>query len=77
LLLMGDNLNAMTAFEHAIANLKENTSPLHDKLRVDSRLAALGVALKIRFLQPQAAERAVRAFDELINKGASQLDTSQ
>ncbi|MDT4895233.1 MAG: family protein phosphatase [Acidobacteriota bacterium] len=77
LMLMGDNLNAMTAFEHSIANLKENTSPLHDKLRVESRLAAMGVALKIRFLQPQAGERAIRSFDELINKGSSQLDPSQ
>jgi serine/threonine protein phosphatase PrpC len=77
LMLMGDNLNAMTAFEHAIANLKENTSPLHDKLRVESRLAAMGVALKIRFLQPQAGERAIRAFDELINKGTGQVDPSQ
>jgi serine/threonine protein phosphatase PrpC len=77
LMLMGDNLNAMTAFEHSIANLKENTSPLHDKLRVESRLAAMGVALKIRFLQPQAGEKAIRAFDELINKGTGQVDPSQ
>lgn len=77
LMLMGDNLNAMTAFEKSIANLKENTSPLHDKLRVESRLAALGVALKIRFLQPQAGERAIRAFDELINKGSGQVESSQ
>ena len=76
-MLMGDNLNAMTAFEHSIANLKENTSPLHDKLRVESRLAAMGVALKIRFLQPQAGERAIRSFDELINKGTGQIDPSQ
>ena len=77
LMLMGDNLNAITAFEHSIANLKENTSPLHDKLRVESRLAAMGVALKIRFLQPQAGEKAIRAFDELINKGTGQVDPSQ
>jgi serine/threonine protein phosphatase PrpC len=77
LMLMGDNLNAMTAFEQSIANLKENTSPLHDKLRVESRLGALAVALRIRFLQPQAEQRAVRAFDELINKGAGQLNSSQ
>jgi hypothetical protein len=77
LMLMGDNLNAMTAFEKSIANLKENTSPIHDKLRVESRLAALGVALKIRFLQPQAGERAIRSFDELINKGPAQLESPQ
>jgi hypothetical protein len=78
LLLMGDNLNAMTAFEQAIANLKENTSPLHDKLRVEARLAALGAALRIRFLQPKAEQRAVQAFDELINKGTGQqLNSSQ
>jgi protein phosphatase len=77
LVLMGDNLNAMTAFEQAIANLKENTSPLHDKLRVDARLAALAVALKLRALRPDAEQKAVRAFDELINKGSSQLDVSQ
>ena len=77
LVLMGDNLNAMTAFEQAIANLKENTSPLHDKLRVDTRLAALAVALKLRALRPDAEQKAVRAFDELINKGSSQLDGSQ
>ena len=77
LVLMGDNLNAMTAFEQSIANLKENTSPLHDKLRVDARLAALAVALKLRALRPDAEQKAVRAFDELINKGPSQLGLSQ
>jgi len=77
LVLMGDNLNAMTAFEQSIANLKENTSPLHDKLRVDARLAALAVALKLRALRPDAEQKAVRAFDELINKGANRLEVPQ
>jgi serine/threonine protein phosphatase PrpC len=77
LVLMGDNLNAMTAFEQSIANLKENTSPLHDKLRVDARLAALAVALKLRALRPDAEQKAVRAFDELINKGPGQLEVPQ
>jgi protein phosphatase len=77
LVLMGDNLNAMTAFDNAIANLKENTSPLHDKLRVEARLASLAVALRLRTLRPDAEQKAVRAFDELINKGSSQLGTSQ
>jgi hypothetical protein len=77
LVLMGDNLNAMTAFEQAIVNLKENTSPLHDKLRVDARLAALAVALKLRALRPDAEQKAVRAFDELINKGPGQLEAPQ
>jgi PPM family protein phosphatase len=76
LMLMGDNLNAMTAFEHAIANLKENTSPLHDKLRVESRLAALAVALRLRRLQPGAEQRAISAFDEL-NKGAVPIESPQ
>jgi serine/threonine protein phosphatase PrpC len=79
LVLMGDNLSAMTAFERAIGNLKENASPLHDKLRVDSRLAALAVALRLRAFRPniEAEQKAIRAFDELINKGANQLDVSQ
>jgi protein phosphatase len=77
LVLMGDNLNAMTAFEQAIINLKENTSPLHDKLRVDARLAALAVALKLKTLRPDAEQKAVRAFDELINKGPGQLEVPQ
>jgi serine/threonine protein phosphatase PrpC len=77
LLLMGDNQNAMPALERAIANIRENTSPLHDKLRVDARVAALAVALRLRRLQPDAEQRAIRAFEELINPGSSQLDVSQ
>jgi serine/threonine protein phosphatase PrpC len=77
LLLMGDNQNAMPVLERAISNLKANTSPLHDKLRVDARVAALAVALRLRRLQPDAEQRALRAFDELINPGAGQLDVSQ
>jgi hypothetical protein len=71
LVLMGDNLNAMTAFDNAIANLKENTSPLQDKLRVEARLAALAVALRLRALRPDAEQKAIRSFDELINKGTT------
>ena len=78
LMLMGDNQNAMPVLERAIANLRENTSPLHDKLRVEARVAALAVALRLRRLQPDAEQRAIRAFDELINAGAGQqLDASQ
>jgi serine/threonine protein phosphatase PrpC len=77
LLLMGDNLNALTAFEQAIVNLKENTSPLHDKLRVESRLANLAVALRLRALRPDAEQKAIRAFEELINKAPGSLDGSQ
>ena len=71
LLLMGDNMNAMTAFERAGANLKENTSELHDKLRVETRLAALATALRLRVLRPDPLrdQRVLSAFDELINKG--------
>jgi hypothetical protein len=74
---MGDNLNAMAAFDGAILNLKENASPLHDKLRVESRLAALAVALRLRTLRPDAEQKALRSFDELINKGTGQLGSSQ
>ncbi|HUQ33718.1 MAG TPA: protein phosphatase 2C domain-containing protein [Pyrinomonadaceae bacterium] len=77
LVLMGDNLNAMTAFDNAIANLKENASPLHDKLRVEARLASLAVALRLRTLRPDAEQKALRSFDELINKGSGQLGSSQ
>jgi hypothetical protein len=77
LVLMGDNLNAMTAFDNAIANLKENTSPLHDKLRVEARIASLAVALRLRTLRPDAEQKALRSFDELINKGSGQLGSSQ
>jgi serine/threonine protein phosphatase PrpC len=76
LVLMGDNLNAMAAFDNAIANLKENASPLQDKLRVEARLAALAVALRLRTLRPDAEQKAIRSFDELINKGTGQLNVS-
>jgi protein phosphatase len=73
LLLMGDNMNAMTAFEKASANLRENTSDLHDKLRVETRLAALATALRLRVVRPDSLrdQRVLSAFDELINKGIS------
>ena len=77
LMLMGDNQNAMPVLERAIANLRENTSPLHDKLRVEARVAAMAVALRLRRLQPDAEQRAMRAFDELINLGTGQPDVSQ
>jgi protein phosphatase len=77
LMLMGDNQNALPVFERVIATLQQNSSPLHDKLRVESRIAAVAVASRLRYLQPQAEQRATRAFDELINKGSSQLDPSQ
>jgi serine/threonine protein phosphatase PrpC len=71
LVLMGDNLNAMMAFDNTIANLKDNTSPLQDKLKVEARLAALAVALRLRALRPDAEQKAMRSFDELINKGTT------
>ncbi len=77
LMLMGDNQTAMPVFERAIAILKANTSPLHDKLRVESRLAALAVALRLRRLQPDAEQRAMSAFDELINQGATPIESPQ
>jgi tetratricopeptide (TPR) repeat protein len=77
LMLMGDNQNAMPAFERAIVTLKANTSPLHDKLRVEARVAALAVALRLRRLQPGAEQRAISAFDELINQGSGQLESPQ
>ena len=77
LMLMGDNMGAMPAFERAIANVKADTSPLHDKLRVESRLAVMAVALRLRRLQPGAEQKAIAAFDELIKRGPSQLDGSQ
>lgn len=80
LMLMGDNQNAMPALERAIANTRENTSPLHDKLRVDARVAAMAVALKLKrlgLLQNDAEQKAVRTFDELINTGTQRLEMSQ
>ncbi len=77
LMLMGDNMGAMPAFERAISNLKENTSPLHDKLRVDSRIALMAVALRLRRLQPLAEQKAIAAFDELMQRGPGRLDVSQ
>jgi serine/threonine protein phosphatase PrpC len=77
LMLMGDNINAMLAFERAIANVKPDTSPVQDRLRVDSRIAMMAVALRLRRLQPGAEEKAIAAFDELINRAPSQLGGSQ
>ncbi|HKQ51305.1 MAG TPA: hypothetical protein VJT74_02980, partial [Pyrinomonadaceae bacterium] len=77
LMLMGDNMGAMPAFERAISSLKENASPLHDKLRVDSRIAAMAVALRLRRLQPGAEQKAIAAFDELMQREPGRLDVSQ
>lgn len=78
LMLMGDNQTAMPVFERAIALLNENTSsPLHEKLRVESRVAVQAVALRLRRLQPDAEQRAIRAFDELVNKGATPIESPQ
>lgn len=78
LMLMGDNINAIDAFERANANLKENTSPLYDKLKIDSRIAALAVAYRLRNTLPNADRdrRVMQSFDELINKGVSPLTSS-
>lgn len=77
LMLMGDNMGAMPAFERAIANARADTSPLNDRLRVDARLAMMAVALRLRRLQPGAEEKAIAAFDELINRGPARLEGSQ
>ncbi|HKC63744.1 MAG TPA: PP2C family serine/threonine-protein phosphatase [Pyrinomonadaceae bacterium] len=77
LMLSGDNINALAAFERASANLKDNTSPLYDRLRVESRVSALAVASMIRYLQPDAERRALQSFNELIDKGASPSPPSQ
>jgi serine/threonine protein phosphatase PrpC len=71
LLLTGDYLNALAAFERASANVTENTSALYDKLRVESRLAIGAAALKLRILHPDAEQRAVRALDEMVNQAVS------
>jgi serine/threonine protein phosphatase PrpC len=71
LLLTGDYLNALAAFERASANVTENTSVLYDKLRVESRLAIAAAALKLRIQHPDAEQRAVRALDEMVNKAVS------
>jgi serine/threonine protein phosphatase PrpC len=71
LLLTGDYLNALAAFERASANVTENTSALYDKLRVESRLAIAAAALKLRIQHPDAEQRAVRALDEMVNKAVS------
>ncbi|MDT5060153.1 MAG: family protein phosphatase [Acidobacteriota bacterium] len=71
LLLTGDYLNALPAFERASANVTENTSALYDKLRVESRLAIAAAALKLRIQHPDAEQRAVRALDEMVNKAVS------
>ena len=76
-MLSGDNINALVAFERANANLKDNTWPLYDRLRVESRVSALAVASMIRYLQPDAERRALQSFNELIDKGASPSPPSQ
>jgi hypothetical protein len=79
LMLMGDNINAIQAFERANANLKEDATPLYDKLKVESRLAALGVAFRLRTTQPNAERdrRVLQAFDELINKNVNPITSVQ
>jgi hypothetical protein len=79
LMLMGDNINAIQAFERANANLKENATPLYDKLKIESRLAALGVAFRLRTTQPNAERdrRVLQAFDELINKNVNPITSAQ
>jgi hypothetical protein len=79
LMLMGDNINAIQAFEHANANLKDNATPLYDKLKIESRLAALGVAFRLRTTQPNAERdrRVLQAFDELINKNVNPITSAQ
>jgi protein phosphatase len=71
LLLTGDYTNALAAFERASANVPENTSPLYDKLAVESRLAIGASALKLRIQHPDAEQRAVRALDEMVNKNVA------
>ncbi len=77
LMMMGDNMGAMPVFERAIANIKPDTSPVQDRLRVDSRIAMMAVALRLRQLQPGAEQRAIAAFNELINRAPSQLGGAQ
>jgi serine/threonine protein phosphatase PrpC len=79
LMLMGDNINAIQAFERANANLKENATPLYDKLKIESRLAALGVAFRLRTTQPNVERdrRVLQAFDELINKNVNPITSAQ
>ncbi len=80
LMLSGDNQAALPAFERAIAQLNGTTSPLHEKLKVESRVAALAVALRLKksgLLQNDAEQRATRAFDELINKGTIPIESPQ
>ncbi|HWT03433.1 MAG TPA: PP2C family serine/threonine-protein phosphatase [Pyrinomonadaceae bacterium] len=74
LMLMGDNMGALPAFERAIASVKADTSPLHDRLRVDARIALMAVALRMRRLVPGSEEKALAAFDELINRGPARLE---
>ncbi len=71
LMLSGDNINALAAFERVGANLKDTASPLFVKLRVESRVSALAVASQLRYLQPDAERRALQSFSELIDKGTS------
>lgn len=79
LMLMGDNINAIDAFERANANLKDNSTPLFDKLKVEARLAAVAVAYRLRTTQPNAERdrRVLQSFDELINKGGNPLTSPQ
>jgi serine/threonine protein kinase len=77
LMLLGDNMSAMSAFEGAIANVKPDTSPVQDRLRVDARIAMMAVALRLRQLQPGAEQKAIAAFNELINRAPTQLGGSQ
>ena len=79
LMLMGDNIGAVDAFEHANANLKDNNLPLYDKLKVESRLAALAVAFRLRTTQPnpERDRRVLQSFDELIIKNVSPTTSSQ
>ncbi|PYS49820.1 MAG: hypothetical protein DMF68_08890 [Acidobacteria bacterium] len=76
-MLSGDNMSALAAFEHASANLKDNTSPLYDRLRVETRVSQLAVASMLRYLQPDAERRALQSFNEIIDKGASPSPPSQ
>lgn len=77
LMLMGDNMGAMPAFERAISKVKESTSPLHDGLLVDSTIAYMAAALRLRRLQPDVEQKAIAAYDELVGRSSTQLDIAQ
>jgi protein phosphatase len=68
LLLSGDYANAMTAFEHASTSIGDGSSPLQEKLKVESRLAIAATAHRLRGQLPDADQRAARALEELSNK---------